>query len=88
MYVKIIVSMLRTKWVVGAVSAGRTELHSGESESGSCACVHECYVRDKIEKETFAFLGFFIDDSVMTFEKLDVNIFEWVHSSTFVDWEQ
>jgi len=34
-----------------------------------------CYVRDEIDKGIFAYLGLFIDDSALSLENMDVNIF-------------
>jgi hypothetical protein len=57
------------------VSAGRTVLSRtsmGENECGSCACVRELY---SVDERVFIFLGLFIDDSVMSLQKLNVKIF-------------
>ena len=58
----------------------------GENECGSQACMLELYVIDEIEKGVFICLGLFIDDGFMLLEKLSVEVFELVHSLTFVDW--
>jgi len=74
MYVKIVFSMLRTKWCVCRPHCTDIEHEIGESEIGPWACLLELYVVDEIEG-VFMFLRFFVDDCDMSLENLDLKIF-------------
>jgi len=83
---KIVVSML---WGDG-LSVGlctEFECQIREGESGSCICMLELYIVDKIKKGISIFLRLFIDDSAVSLTKLNIEVSnEFIHQLLCTGW--
>jgi len=66
---------VRWRWCVCRPHCTEVKLQSGYNDCWSCACVLELYVIDEIEYGVFVFLELFIDDGVMSLEKMNVEVF-------------
>jgi hypothetical protein len=60
---------------VSTPHCSEVEHQMGESEIGSCACMLELCVVDEVKEDVCIFRSLFVDDCVMSLEKLNVEVF-------------